>query len=90
MIETMITTVTGKNQITIPAKIVRALDIRSGARLDWDIDENSRLVVRLLPRRGQLARQAAGMGAAWLPADTDPVADLIHERIRDDEDKGLA
>lgn len=54
MIESMITTVTRKTQITIPAKIVSALDIRSGARLDWNIDkENNTLTVRLLPQRGQ-------------------------------------
>jgi AbrB family looped-hinge helix DNA binding protein len=86
----MITTVTGKNQITIPAKIAKALDIQSGTRLEWDIDENNDLVVRLLPQRGQLARQVAGMGADWLPADVDPVAELIRERVQDDEDEGLA
>ena len=90
MIKIMITTVTGKNQITIPAKIVRALDIESGMRLDWDIDENNALTVRLLPQRGQLARLAAGMGAEWLPDDADPVTDLIRERVQDDEDEGLA
>jgi len=86
----MITTVTGKNQITIPAKIVRALDIQPGVRLDWGIDENNALTVRVLPQRGQLARRAAGMGAEWLPDDADPVIELIRERIQDDEDEGLA
>ena len=90
MIESMITTVTGKNQITIPAKIVRMLDIRPGVRLDWGIDEDNELTVRLLPQRGQLARQAAGMGANWLSADADPIADLIRERVQDDEDRELA
>ncbi|NHZ72285.1 MAG: hypothetical protein GWP17_04265 [Aquificales bacterium] len=87
----MITTMTEKDQITIPAKIVKVLDIRVGTRLDWAIDEeNNVLTVRLLPQRGQLARQAAGMGAEWLPADADPVIDLIRERIQNDEDEGMA
>ena len=86
----MITTVTGKNQITIPAKIARALEIQPGTRLDWEIGADGALIVRLLPRRGQLAREAAGMGREWLPAGSDPVADLIQERIQDDEDEGLA
>ena len=86
----MITTVTGKNQITIPAKIARALEIQPGTRLDWEIGADGALIVRLLPRRGQLAREAAGMGREWLPAGSDPVADLIQERIQDDEDERLA
>ena len=90
----MITIVTGKNHITCPAKLVRALDIESGIQLDWSIDENNALTVHLLPPRGQLARQAAGMGIEWLPADADPVIDLIRERIQDDEqddeDEGMA
>ena len=31
----MITTVTGKNQITIPAELARELDISPGTKLDW-------------------------------------------------------
>jgi AbrB family looped-hinge helix DNA binding protein len=31
----MITTVTGKNQITIPAELARELDIAPGTKLDW-------------------------------------------------------
>ena len=80
----MITTVTGKNQISIPAKIARSLDIQPGTRIDWTIDVGGALIVRLLPRRSQLARELAGMGKEWLPANYDPIADLIEERIQDD------
>jgi AbrB family looped-hinge helix DNA binding protein len=31
----MITTVAGKNQITIPAELARELDISPGTKLDW-------------------------------------------------------
>jgi AbrB family looped-hinge helix DNA binding protein len=31
----MITTVTGKNRITIPGELARELDIAPGTRLDW-------------------------------------------------------
>ncbi|HID50596.1 MAG TPA: AbrB/MazE/SpoVT family DNA-binding domain-containing protein [Anaerolineae bacterium] len=85
----MITTITGKNQVTIPAKIARALDLRPGTRLDWIISEDGVLIVRPLPSRSQLAREAAGMGKNWLPAGADPVGDLIRERVQDDEDEGL-
>ncbi len=82
----MITTVTGKNQITIPAVLARQLKIQPGQRIDWQIGEDGVLIAKLLPRRSELARQAAGMGRAWLQEDMDPIADLINERIQADED----
>lgn len=85
----MITTVTGKNQVTIPAALARKLDIEPGQRIDWQIDEDGVLIARLLPKRGELARRAAGMGREWLRNGVDPVADLIEERRQDDEDEGL-
>ncbi|MFN8494355.1 MAG: AbrB/MazE/SpoVT family DNA-binding domain-containing protein [Caldilineaceae bacterium] len=86
----MITTVTGKNQITIPAKLASQLDIQSGTQIDWSISGDGVLLARLLPRRGQLARKAAGMGRAWLKQGADPVAALIQERAHADKDEGLA
>ncbi|MEI2690494.1 MAG: AbrB/MazE/SpoVT family DNA-binding domain-containing protein [Anaerolineae bacterium] len=80
----MITTVTGKNQITIPAKLVSQLEIQPGTRLDWSVGKDGVLIARPLPSRGELARQAAGMGRQWLPEGADPVADLLDERIRDE------
>ncbi len=84
----MITTVTGKNQITIPAKLANQLDIQAGTRLDWSLGEDGILIVRPLPSRGELARRAAGMGRSWLPEGVDPVADLIEERLRDEAAEG--
>ncbi len=80
----MIPTVTGKNQITIPAKLATQLDIKPGTQLDWSIGENGVLIARLLPARGQLARKVAGMGRPWLTEGVDPVADLIQERVQAD------
>ena len=85
----MITTVTGKNQITIPAALARKLNIEPGQRIDWQISEDGVLIARLLPKRGDLARLAAGMGREWLDDGADPVADLIEERGQADEDEGL-
>jgi AbrB family looped-hinge helix DNA binding protein len=86
----MITTVTGKNQITIPAKLANQLNIQPGTRIDWAIGEGGVLIARLLPSRSELARKAAGMGRKWLAKGTDPVAELIQERVQADEDEGLA
>jgi AbrB family looped-hinge helix DNA binding protein len=47
----MITTVTGKNQVTIPAKLAHQLDIQPGTRLDWAIGPDGVLIVRPLPKR---------------------------------------
>lgn len=85
----MITTITGKNQVTIPAKIIKALNLQPGTRLDWHIGEGGALIVRPLPSRSQLAREAAGMGKDWVPARADPIGDLIRERLQEDEEEGL-
>ena len=85
----MITTVTGKNQITIPAKLAKQLGIQPGQRIDWSIANEHILHARLLPNRGELARQVAGIGKNWLQEGTDPIADLIAERQLDDDDEGL-
>jgi AbrB family looped-hinge helix DNA binding protein len=86
----MITTITGKNQITIPAKLARQLNIQPGARLDWSIGDDGVLIARLLPARSDLARKIAGMGRQWLPEGADPVAELINERSQSDADEGVA
>ena len=85
----MITTVTGKNQITIPARLASQLDIQPGTRIDWSIDEMGVLIARPLPRRSELARRVAGMGRPWLTQGANPIADLIHERAAEDDDEGL-
>ena len=85
----MITTVTGKNQITIPAKLARKLGIQPGQRIDWSVGEEGVLTARLLPSQSELARQAAVMGRQWLQDGVDPVADLIEERENADKEEGL-
>lgn len=86
----MITTVTGKNQVTIPAKLATQLAIQPGTRIDWTIGDNGTLVARLLPSRSELARLAAGMGRPWLTADRDPIAELIEERAQADSEENSA
>lgn len=85
----MITTVTGKNQITIPAKLARKLGIQPGQRIDWSIGEKGVLNGRILPSRSELAQQASGMGRHWLEPGVDPIADLIEDRVNDDKEEGL-
>lgn len=86
----MITTVTGKNQITLPAKLVKELDIQPGTRIDWSIDAAGMIHARLLPSRGALARKAGGMGRDWVKAGSDPIADLVKARSKEDDEEGSA
>jgi AbrB family looped-hinge helix DNA binding protein len=84
----MITTVTGKNQVTIPAELARELNIKAGTQLDWSKGEGGTLRAKPLPSRGQLARRLAGIGRPWLKPDADPIAELIHERVAEDKEHG--
>jgi AbrB family looped-hinge helix DNA binding protein len=85
----MITTVTGKNQVTIPAKLADAVGIHAGTRIEWAVGGDGILIAQVLPSRGELARKAEGMGKAWLKEGEDPIAELIAERAKDDYDEGL-
>jgi bifunctional DNA-binding transcriptional regulator/antitoxin component of YhaV-PrlF toxin-antitoxin module len=77
----MRTTVTTKNMVTIPAELSRRCSITPGCQLDWEQAKGSEseILVRVIPRRGDLARRLRGAGARWAPG-RDSVADLVAER----------
>lgn len=77
----MKTTITGKNQVTLPAQLVHELGWRSGMRLEWEKLDDSAVVARVVPSRGDVARRALGL--VRLPGDADPFGDL--RRMRDEE-----
>jgi AbrB family looped-hinge helix DNA binding protein len=85
----MITTVTGKNQVTIPAELARELDITPGTRLDWAKGDAGILVVRIVPSRAELARRLAGRGRKYLRKGIDPIRALVEDRSREDSEEGL-
>jgi AbrB family looped-hinge helix DNA binding protein len=85
----MITTVTGKNQITIPAKLARELGIAPGTRLDWTKGGDGTLVIKLIPNRAELARRLAGRGRRHLRQGSNPIRDLVEDRVREDLEEGL-
>lgn len=80
----MITTVTSKNMVTVPAEIGRQLGIKPGCRLDWSIAKNQpeMLTVKVIPTRGELARRLCGIGRKYFPK-RDLVAELMREREED-------
>ena len=80
----MITTVTRKNMVTIPADVGRALGIKPGWRLEWVANvEANEILVRVIPDRGELARRLLGSGRKYSP-ERDSVAELLAEREADD------
>jgi len=81
----MTTTITGKNQVTLPAKLVRELGWQSGTRLDWQKNDDNSLIVRPVPTRGEILRKAMGLGRA--KPGTDPIAEL--QKMQEEEDPTL-
>jgi bifunctional DNA-binding transcriptional regulator/antitoxin component of YhaV-PrlF toxin-antitoxin module len=75
----MITTVTTKNMVTIPAELSRRHSVSPGCKLDWESISDSEVRVRIIPKRGELARRLMGRGRKWSP-DRDSVAELVAER----------
>lgn len=85
----MITTVTGKNQITLPAELVRALDLSPGVQIEWTVADDGTIIGKRRLSRAELADALAGRGRKYLRPGSDPVRDLIEERSREDDAEGL-
>ncbi|MEW6488440.1 MAG: AbrB/MazE/SpoVT family DNA-binding domain-containing protein [Thermodesulfobacteriota bacterium] len=76
----MITTVTQKNMVTIPAQVGRAMGIRPGWKLDWEpVAGTDEIRVRVIPDRAELARRLQGSARHFSP-ERDAVAELVAER----------
>jgi len=81
----VITTVTGKNQVTIPAEIVGKAGLKSGTRLEWKTtDRRDVLEVRILPDRSAIAASLRGRGRASGTRGKEVLARLEQERAQDD------
>ena len=82
----MITTVTGKNQVTIPAKLVKELGIKPGNRLDWQHSKEKDMVsVKILPARQAMVMSLVGAGKKFLKKGEDPIAELVNQRKKEDK-----
>lgn len=79
----MVTTVTGKNQITIPAALSAKYGLKNGVRIDWlETGQPDEILCRILPDPKQLAKDLRGAGRRFLKAGADPIADLLAERAQ--------
>jgi AbrB family looped-hinge helix DNA binding protein len=80
MLLAMITTVTTKNMVTIPAEVTRQMGIKPGYRLKWHvIPDREEILVEVIPDRAELARRLQGSLRHYAP-ERDAVAELIAER----------
>lgn len=81
----MKTTITGKNQVTLPAELVRELDWQPGTQLDWSKTDDGKLIATRRPTRGEILRKA--MGLARARPGSDPIAEL--QKMQEEEDRTL-
>jgi len=81
----MITTVTGKNQITIPSEIARETGIKPGTRIDWMVSNDpAELRCIILPAPSSVAKRLRGAGKHLLKPGQDPIAELLVERLAEE------
>ena len=88
----MITTLTGKNQITIPAALSAKLKLKPGTRLEWMVaDAPDEIRCRILPDPAVLAGELHGAGRRYLLAGKKhPLTALLEERgVEDSTRKGV-
>lgn len=78
----MITKVTQKNMVTIPARIAQQYGIKPGYRLEWMALKDDQLLVRVIPDWRSLALRLLGRGRQRAP-ERDAVAELIAERAQE-------
>jgi len=84
----MITTITGKNQVTVPAAIVSHADIHPGTRLDWEPGETKEtIIVHVLPDAATIASRLKGRGKAYKRRGGSAVRNLVREREREDRER---
>lgn len=78
----MITSVTEKNMVTIPAEVRRRLGIKPGSKLEWQpVEGRKEILVRVIPCRGELALQLLEAPAA----DFRPIATLSPSSWRNEQ-----
>ena len=81
----MTTTLTGKNQVTVPDEIAQKLGLQAGAQFDWAVgDQPNRIVINVKPTRKQLLERVRTIGRTFKKEGQDPIGILVREREEDD------
>ena len=82
----VITRITGKNQVTVPAEIVGKAGLKAGTRLDWrTTDREGVLEVHVLPDQATVAAGLRGRGNRFKRQHGSAV-DRLHDERAQDED----
>jgi bifunctional DNA-binding transcriptional regulator/antitoxin component of YhaV-PrlF toxin-antitoxin module len=85
----MITRITGKNQVTVPAEIARREGMRPGTRLEWRATDRAHILeVRVLPDPASLAMYLRGRGNKSRRQAGSPVDRLVEQRTEEEEARG--
>ena len=75
----MTTTLTGKNQVTVPAELARELGLEPGSRLDWSKGKTpGTMVIKVQPSVRQMLDRAQEIGSKW--KNRNLIEELIEER----------
>ena len=83
----MITTVTGKNQVTVPAKLAAAEGIEPGTRFAWSFTEREHVLeVRVLKSVPEVAADLRGRGARYRNRPGSAVDALLRERDQEERE----
>jgi bifunctional DNA-binding transcriptional regulator/antitoxin component of YhaV-PrlF toxin-antitoxin module len=87
----MTTTLTGKNQITVPAEITQKLGLTAGAQFDWAVgDQPNKITITIQPSRKQLLERVRELGRNYRKPGPNSIADLVREREEDDRQRSEA
>ena len=82
------TTLTGKNQVTLPAGLVAELGLERGARVEWSVDKkHGRLIGKVQPSRAQLLARAREIGRKSRRDGQDSAVELARWREREDTER---
>lgn len=80
----MVTTVTGKNQVTIPATLARELKITTGTQLEWRKGaEAGSVCLRIKPSTDSLLCELRDLGAPYRAKAKKILTDL--QRMREED-----
>ena len=84
----MITKVTGKNQVTVPAVVAVAEGIEPGTRLAWSFTEREHVLeVRVLKSVAEVAADLRGRGVRYRSTPGSAVDALLREREREEREE---
>jgi bifunctional DNA-binding transcriptional regulator/antitoxin component of YhaV-PrlF toxin-antitoxin module len=82
----VITRITGKNQVTVPAEIVGKAGLKPGTRLDWrTTDRDDVLEIHVLPDQATFAARLRGRGNRFRKLKGSTVDRLHRDREREED-----